>query len=84
MACVLLTGVDCEVDIDECASSPCNDGACTDQVDGYYCRCDAGFEGTYCTVNINECESDPCFNGATCVDARNAYVCNCVDGYVGQ
>ena len=30
---------------------------------------------------INECNSDPCLNGATCLDAINQFMCECVDGY---
>ena len=37
------------LDIDECASSPCNNGStCTDAVNSYTCRCVAGYTGTNC------------------------------------
>ena len=36
-------------DIDECGSSPCqNGGTCTDLVDGYTCTCSAGYTGSDC------------------------------------
>ena len=34
--------------IDECASGPCNQGTCADEVDGYSCTCADGFQGTHC------------------------------------
>ena len=37
------------VDINECSSSPCMNGAtCTDAVNSYTCACVAGYIGTHC------------------------------------
>ena len=36
---------------DECASSPCQFGSCTDGVDGYTCDCDAAYEGVHCDIS---------------------------------
>lgn len=41
--------VSCVVDVDECASSPCENGAvCSHGVDSYSCRCALGYEGPQC------------------------------------
>ena len=37
------------VDINECASDPCQNGAtCIDQVNNYQCTCVNGYTGTHC------------------------------------
>ena len=35
-------------DINDCSPDPCVNGACTDQVNGYTCTCDPGWELTNC------------------------------------
>ena len=36
-------------DIDDCAGSPCDNGAtCVDEVAGYSCNCVTGYTGTTC------------------------------------
>lgn len=63
------TGINCEMEIDECESNPCENGAtCHDLVGLYTCDCVQGFDGSECEVNINECESHPCQNGGICHD----------------
>lgn len=37
-------------DIDECESSPCVHGNCTDQVNGYLCECISGYTGVSCNI----------------------------------
>lgn len=40
------SGSMCQLDVDECASTPCRNGAkCVDQPDGYECRCAEGEGG---------------------------------------
>lgn len=56
-------GVNCEVNIDECESNPCLNGAeCLDGINNYTCSCVLGFTGRNCEINIDECEvSDKAF-----------------------
>ncbi|KAH3692451.1 hypothetical protein DPMN_194292 [Dreissena polymorpha] len=45
------TGQTCETDINECGSSPCqNGGSCTDRLNGYVCRCTEAYTGSNCEV----------------------------------
>ena len=47
--CLARTGIECETNIDECASNPCtNSATCSDQVNHYICICPAGFTGKGC------------------------------------
>ena len=62
-------GVDCDINIDECESNPCENGAeCIDGINEYICACKPGFDGGRCEVDINECEKySPCQNDARCI-----------------
>ena len=41
-------------DIDDCASSPCNNsGTCKDEVNGFNCSCAPGFTGVTCEHGKN-------------------------------
>lgn len=79
------TGTDCEVNIDDCASSPCRNGTCIDGIDAYDCDCHRGFEGRHCETEIDECRRfRPCAAGSTCVDQIGDYQCRCPPGIGGK
>ena len=74
-------GKRCEIDINECAISPCfNNAICVDKVNAFECKCLPGFNGTLCEVNIDECSGQPCLNNGSCTDLINAFQCKCLDG----
>ena len=37
-----------------------------------------------CVDDEDQCDSQPCENGATCYDAKNAFVCDCPEGFNGE
>ncbi len=75
----------CDVLIENCALSPCDNGGVCSDVDGSrVCDCtDTGATGASCEVDIDECESDPCEHG-TCENGVGQYTCDCTGtGYQG-
>ncbi|ELV12246.1 Sushi, nidogen and EGF-like domain-containing protein 1, partial [Tupaia chinensis] len=76
------TGRRCHLDVNECASDPCqNGGTCTHGINT--CQCPAGFGGPTCETDVDECSSDPCLNGGSCVDLVGNYTCVCAEPFEG-
>ncbi len=89
-----LSGVHCEINIDDCTpftdpitqEPKCfNQGRCVDRVGGYHCICPAGYVGERCEGDVNECLSNPCDPRGThsCIQLTNNYRCECRTGYTG-
>ena len=95
--CNVAQGGNCGHDVDECASSPCQNGALCHEsstnasvaADAYMCACLRGFDDPLgdCRTDIDECASSPCVNGARCSDSNSgdvspdAFSCACTAGY---
>ncbi|XP_032219423.2 protocadherin Fat 4 [Nematostella vectensis] len=58
-------------------------GTCVDKVNGFSCRCPAGYTGRRCEVDIDDCASQPCQNGGTCKDGVTSFTCACAVGISG-
>ncbi|XP_078697540.1 uncharacterized protein LOC144925427 [Branchiostoma floridae x Branchiostoma belcheri] len=71
-------------DMDDCASSPCVHGTCTDGVANYTCSCENGWTGDNCDQEIDDCASDPCQLGGTCLDQMGGYSCVCPKDATGK
>ncbi|XP_042637618.1 aggrecan core protein [Orycteropus afer afer] len=51
------TGKHCDIDIDECLSSPCLNGAtCVDAIDSFTCLCLPSYGGDLCEIDQEVCE----------------------------
>lgn len=75
----------CEVETDECAGNPCeNGGTCADGIGEFTCTCAAGFFGAACEVNLDDCAGNPCLNGGTCVDGIEDFSCSCPAAFAGK
>ena len=88
------TGPDCELEVDDCCSFPCqNQGECADGIGEYACACLGGYTGENCVDIVDECGSNPCCigtdpgcdsNGVACAEVSiDAYRCTCSDGWAG-
>ncbi|XP_050588144.1 protein eyes shut [Bombus affinis] len=78
------TGINCEINWNDCWSNPClNGGTCSDAVAAYNCTCTEGFVGINCEQRYSECSNQPCLNNGTCLD-YDGITCQCPDGYSGD
>ncbi|KAJ8354503.1 hypothetical protein SKAU_G00220700 [Synaphobranchus kaupii] len=75
----------CDVDTDDCGSSPCHLGRCVDGLNSYSCICPPGLTGASCGEDVDECASAPCFPGVGCNNTLGSFVCGpCPAGYAGK
>ncbi|XP_068810151.1 sushi, nidogen and EGF-like domain-containing protein 1 isoform X7 [Struthio camelus] len=79
------TGKRCHIDVDECLSHPCQNGAtCVNNVNSFSCSCPPGFKGASCEIEESPCETKVCQNGGKCQLANGTAVCLCQLGYTGE
>ncbi|XP_025085634.1 IgGFc-binding protein-like isoform X2 [Pomacea canaliculata] len=71
--------------VDECSSSPCqNGGICYEVGMSYRCMCVDIFGGANCETDlVNDCLLTSCAEGATCVDAVRSFFCLCPQDRTG-
>ncbi|NXN89949.1 SNED1 protein, partial [Bombycilla garrulus] len=78
------TGKRCHVDVDECLSHPCQNGAtCLNGAGRFTCRCPPGFRGNSCETVESPCENRVCQNGGSCQVVNTTAACLCQSGYTG-
>ncbi|OCT67848.1 hypothetical protein XELAEV_18039149mg [Xenopus laevis] len=84
------TGTNCEVAVDFCSTTPCQNGGSGSQSGiSYKCRCAPGWIGSHCETPLFGCKEStpqPSVMGMefVCVDCGHSYICHCFPGYTGS
>jgi hypothetical protein len=86
LSSISISGKNCDVNINECKSNPCEHGQCIDEINSYRCVCDLPYTGKNCKIEMNPCSPNLCKNGAQCVALPNyeSFMCSCPLGYTGK
>lgn len=80
-------GDSCEIQLDYCASKPCESGKCLNTAEGFFCDCMPGVIGRRC--HLRPCDYMPCPINSICIDlavypaTRNSFTCQCPIGLKG-
>lgn len=71
-------GVNCELEVDECQSRPCQNGAtCRDAPAAFSCSCPPGFLGALCQMDVDECLDESNCAGGSCENTFGSFRCLC-------
>lgn len=82
------TGDHCDVKIDYCTNNPCENGECSNSVEGFLCQCEPGYIGRRC--HLRPCDYTPCHSNAECINlsvyaaTHRSYRCVCPKGLKGS
>ncbi|TKS80137.1 Protein crumbs -like protein 1 [Collichthys lucidus] len=74
----------CQESTNNCFSSPCIYGNCTNLPERFKCVCDVGYSGEQCEVEVDMCKNNNCGHGATCLKGFESYTCLCPHNVTGQ